>query len=129
MVTWLLLGTVLYLLTAYTPSLFLIAGIGFGNYLGSRDEEPITNTIHARAERAARNFRENYPVFMGLGILALVVPEANLPMATTGAMVFVVARLAYLPLYMAAVPVVRSAVFMVGWMGLIAMGLSILPSG
>ena len=126
MLTWLLLGTALYMLAAFTPSLFLIGAIGLGRYLGSRDDEGTPSPVHGRVKRAQDNLRENYPVFMALGILALIVPEVEMAMATTGAMVFVLARLAYLPLYALAVPVVRSGVFLVGWGGMAMMGLALI---
>lgn len=126
MLTWLLIGTLVYVVTFFVPSLFLVGALGVGKYLGSRDEEPEASPVHGRAKRANRNFNENYPVFMGLGILALVVAEADVAMATTGAMIFVIARVLYLPLYMAAVPVVRSVVYIVGLVGLIMMGLALI---
>lgn len=126
MLTWLLLGTVLYLLTAYVPSLFLLTTIGVGGYLGSRDAEPERGPMHGRAKRAVANYVENYPVFMALGVLALVVPEADLAMATMGATLFVIARLVYLPMYLFAVPVLRSAVFTLGWVGMAMMGFALI---
>lgn len=126
MLTWLLIGTLVYALTFFTPSLFLIGAVGVGKYLGSRDEEPELSPVHGRAKRANRNFNENYPVFMGLGILAFVVPEAGLASATTGAMIFVIARIIYLPLYLAAVPVMRSLVYTIGFAGLVMMGLALI---
>jgi len=126
MIDWLLLGTVLYLLTAYLPSLFLISGIGIGGYFGSRDQEPEQGPMHGRANRAHRNFAENYPVFMGLGILAIVAGAEVSPMALMGAMIFVIARIVYLPLYLYAVPVARSAAFTVGWIGMLMMGFALL---
>lgn len=126
MVTWLLLGTALYVLTFFTPALFLLSKLGLGSYLGPRDEEPMANVMHGRAVRANRNFNENYPVFMGLGILALVVPEANMALATTGAAVFVLARLAFFVLYLTGIPVVRSAAYLTGFAGLLAIAFSLL---
>lgn len=126
MTTWLILGTILYLLTCYASALFMINRLGLGGYLGSRDNEAVQHPVHARTERAARNFRENYPVFMGLGVLSLVVTGADVALATTGAAVFVLARVVYLPLYMAGVPILRSAVFMVGWGGMVAMIVALL---
>ncbi|MGZ9812046.1 MAPEG family protein [Pseudoroseicyclus sp. H15] len=125
MLTWLLIGSAVYLLTCYVPALMLISHISIGRFLASRDEEPLKNAVHGRAERAARNFRENYPVFMGLGILALVVPGTNMPLAIFGAAVFVLVRIPYLPMYMAAIPVWRSMVFMVGWTGMVLMGVAL----
>ncbi|MEC8039540.1 MAG: MAPEG family protein [Pseudomonadota bacterium] len=126
MLTWLLLGTVLYLLTAYLPSLFLISGIGIGGYLGTRDEDPEVNALHGRANRASRNFEENYAPFMALGILAFVVPGADMALASTGAMIFVLARLFYLPLYLRGVFFWRSAMFTVGWVGMLIMGVALI---
>ena len=83
---------------------------------------PTPSPLHGRAQRASRNYKENYPVFMALGILALVVPEADMGLAVMGAMTFVLARLIYLPLYLAAIPALRSTAFTVGWLGMIAMG-------
>ena len=126
MTIWLILGSTLYLLTCYASALFMINRLGLRGFLGSRDAEAIEHPVHARTEKAARNFRENYPVFMGLGILNLVVEGANLELATTGAAVFVLARIVYLPLYMMAVQLWRSMVFMVGWCGMVAMGFALL---
>lgn len=126
MLTWLLLGAALYLLTAYVPSILFLRGVGLGAYLGSRDDEPLQGPLHGRALRAARNFGENFPVFAMLGVLALIVPEVDMDMATTGAMIFVLARLVYLPLYLMAVKLVRSVIFMVGWVGMIMMAVALL---
>lgn len=126
MTTWLIVGSALYLLTLYVPAMMLVRGMGVRAYLGHRDHEVITGHRHGRAQRAARNFQENYPVFMGLGVLSLVVADADISLATTGAMLFVAARLAYLVIYIAGVPYLRSAVFALGWVGLLAMGLAII---
>ena len=126
MLTWLLLGTVVYVLTLFVPSFLLLPRAGLSHYLGSRDNDPEAGAVHGRAQRACRNFIENYPIFMGLGILALVVPEADLGLATTGAMLFVLARVAYLPLYLLAVPYVRSLAFMVGWVGTLMIGIALI---
>ena len=126
MLVWLLLGTVVYAVTLFVPSLFLVSTIGYGRYLGTRDDDPAPAPRHGRALRASRNFIENYPIFMGLGILALVVPEADMAQASLGAMLFVLARIAYLPLYILAVPFLRSGAFVLGWIGTVLMGLALL---
>jgi uncharacterized MAPEG superfamily protein len=126
MLTWLLLGTGLYVATLFIPSLFLISKIGVGAYLGSRDAEPLANALHGRAQRIVRNFGESYPPFAVLGILSLIVADADIAMATTGAMVFVIARVAYVPLYLAAVPVLRSGAYLVGLAGVVMIALSLI---
>ncbi len=126
MTTWLLMGMALYLVTAYIPSLMLLQVIGVGKYLGTRDDPPEPKPHHARAIRARDNFRENLPVFLGLGLLVLITPEADQSIALRGAQTFVLSRLVYLPAYISGVPVVRSAVFMLGWCGLLVMALALL---
>lgn len=123
---WLLIGTAFYVATFFVPSLFLAVSMGVPGYLGSRDNEPEPSKVHGRAIRANKNLNENYPVFMGLGLLALVVGEANMAQAVTGATLFVIARVVYLPLYLAAVPVARSLAYMAGLVGLVTMGLALI---
>ena len=71
--------------------------------------------------KAARNLAENLPVFLGLGLLALLVEGANMALAVWGAQVFVLSRILYAGVYIAGVPLVRSVVFTVGLAGLIMM--------
>ena len=125
MIIWLLLGTAVYLLGAYVPSLLLIGQIGMGAYLGSRDDEGQPSQLRQRALRVHRNAAENFPVFALLGALALAVPEADLAQAKLGAQIYVLARIAYIPLYLAAVPVARSVVFVIGFAGLVMMALAL----
>jgi uncharacterized MAPEG superfamily protein len=71
--------------------------------------------------KAAHNLSENLPVFLGLGLLALLVEGANMALAVWGAQVFVLSRILYVGVYIAGVPLVRSVVFTVGLAGLIMM--------
>jgi uncharacterized MAPEG superfamily protein len=125
MLIWILLVLILYYAGLFLPSMFLIPRIGIGAYLGSRDGDPVPLAVQARAQRAHRNFQENLAPFMGLAALALIVPDVNVEQANLGATVFFFARLVYLPTYLMAVPVVRSAAYTVGFVGLILMGLAL----
>ena len=125
MLTWILLVLILYYAGLFLPSLFLLPRIGVGAYLGSRDGDPDPEKVHARAQRAHRNFHENLAPFAVLAVLALVLPDVNVAQATLGASVFFFARLAYLPAYLLAVPVVRSAAYSVGFIGLVLMGVAL----
>jgi uncharacterized MAPEG superfamily protein len=61
---------------------------------------------------------EALPVFLGLALMNLIVaPEASL--AVTGAWVFLIARIVYVPLYLGGVPAVRTLAWVVSWVGLI----------
>jgi len=126
MLTWLLLGTGLYLLSLYIPSLFLISRIGVAGDLGNRDAVPESRKAHGRASRAAANNIENYPVFMGLGVLAFAIEGADMSLATTGAMLFVLGRAAFWLVYLIGIPYLRSAIFMVALFGMILMAWALL---
>ncbi len=118
MLFWILAGIVVYYLAVLSPSLVLIPQIGLGSYLGSRDSRPDVGKIEGRLRRAVDNLRESFPIFLGLGVLAFVVPDADSGMATTGAMTFVIARLAYHLIYLMGIPLLRSTIWTVGAIGL-----------
>lgn len=88
--------------------------------LGNRDHmRPLTVTGE-RATRALANLHEALPVFLGLALMGMVVaPEAA--QAKTGALVFLVARVLYAGVYIAGVPVVRTLLWAVSWVGLVMM--------
>jgi uncharacterized MAPEG superfamily protein len=88
--------------------------------LGPRDRvRPLTITGQ-RAARALENMHEALPVFLGLALMNLIVaPQASL--AVTGAWVFLIARIVYVPLYLAGVPVARTLAWVASWVGLIVM--------
>jgi uncharacterized MAPEG superfamily protein len=88
--------------------------------LGPRDERPPQSQMGARAERALANMHEALPVFLALALLNLVVKTAG-PLAINGAWVFLVARILYVPAYLSGITGVRTAIWIVGWVGLVLM--------
>ena len=76
--------------------------------------------VGGRAERALANMHEALPVFLALALLNMIVGTAA-GMAVTGATLFLVARVVYVVIYMAGVPVLRTLVWGVGWAGLVMM--------
>jgi len=126
MLTWVLLVLILYYAGTFMPSMFLIPRIGLGPYMGARDSDGDPGVVQGRAERAHRNFRENLTPFVGLALLAMIVPDADMGRAVLGAQVFFLARLAYLPLYLLAVPWVRSGAYILGFVGQLMMGLALI---
>ena len=125
MLLWLLAGIALYYAYVFLPSAFILMRIGPAYVLGARDADPVPGPVHARAHRAHRNFQENLAPFLGLGLLAMVMPQVDDVQAVLGAQIFVLARAAYLPSYLAAVPVLRSALYTVSFAGLIMMALAL----
>jgi len=91
---------------------------------GPRDAEPRPVGVMAgRAARASGNFRETYPGFVVL-VLALAVGGDDSGMGFAGTLVWLAARIVYIPLYLGGVPYIRSYVWLVA-----AGGLALMLSG
>ncbi len=92
--------------------------------LGNRDQmRPFT--VHGqRAVRALANLQEAMPVFLALALMNLFFGPG--PMALVGAWIFFAARVLYLPLYVAGVPVVRSVAWAVGVVALLVMAIPLM---
>ena len=125
MLFWIFAGIIAYIATVWLPSLFLVSQIGVMGYAKGRDEEPAGSPLHGRAQRAARNMRENFPVFLTLAVLALVIDTADLAQAIWGAQIFVVSRVFYPAAYMSGIPFLRSTVYTIGFIGCLVMALAL----
>ena len=88
--------------------------------VGNRDNVRPLNVTGQRAARALNNMHEALPVFIALALMNLIAGTAA-SMAITGATIFLVARILYVPLYLSGVSWLRSLVWTVGWAGLILM--------
>src|SRR5215218_9999896 len=82
----------------------------------SRDAEvsPLTGAA-GRLERALRNFLETFPVFVAAVVLVHVLGRET-AVSAWGAGLYFSARLVYLPLYAAGVPLLRSLVWNVAFL-------------
>ena len=78
---------------------------------------PLTGAA-ARAARASSNFLETFP-FFAAAVLAVVLTKVNTPHTATGAAIYFWGRLAYLPIYIAGIPYVRTLVWAVSFWGLL----------
>jgi uncharacterized MAPEG superfamily protein len=88
--------------------------------LGNRDHVRPLTVVGQRAARALANMHEALPVFLALALMNMIVGTAA-GMAITGAVIFLIARIVYIAVYMAGVAVVRTLVWAVGWVGLAMM--------
>lgn len=89
--------------------------------LGPRDENRQSGNVMAgRLKRALENLLETYPAFVALA-LALVLTGKVGGMAATGAWLWLIARVVYVPLYAFGVPAVRTLVWVVSVVGLLMM--------
>ncbi|MEJ0084245.1 MAG: MAPEG family protein [Pseudomonadota bacterium] len=89
-------------------------------HVGNRDHARPLTVVGQRAARALANMHEALPVFLTLALMNLIAGTAA-AMATTGALIFLIARVLYVPLYLSGVSWLRSLIWTGGWVGLILM--------
>lgn len=86
--------------------------------MGARDEAlPSPEPIVGRLARAQANFFETFPI-VAVAILIVTVAGRTSQWTEIGAIVWLLARVVYLPLYAMGVPVVRTMVFGVSVAGI-----------
>jgi uncharacterized MAPEG superfamily protein len=84
--------------------------------------------LAGRLERAFRNFMETFPFFAAAILGAALIGRHN--WATVwGAQAYLAARILYVPLYAAGVPVVRTLVWIAGTLSIILILVAILWPG
>jgi uncharacterized MAPEG superfamily protein len=89
--------------------------------LGPRDEKRESKSILAgRLDRALKNLLETYPAFIAI-VVALVVTNKTGGIAATGAWLWLAARVVYVVLYAAGIPVLRTLIWVVSIIGLVLM--------
>ena len=91
----------------------------------ARDDPGPEGDLLGRAERALRNFNETYVPFVVLLLVAHLARPGD-PLVFWGALVWFVARIAYLPLYLFGIFAVRSLVWCVSAIGLFLMFIGVL---
>ena len=91
--------------------------------LGNRDQVRPLTVVGQRASRALDNMHEALPVFLALALMNMIVGTAA-GMAIMGATIFLIARAVYVAVYLSGVAVVRTLVWVVGWVGL---GMMLMP--
>ncbi len=125
MLYWIFAGMIVYAGIMAVPSLYLVSQLGVLGYSKGRDDEPVASPYHGRALRAARNMRENFPIFLALAVLAFVIEGTDTAQAILGAQLFVLSRIVYAPAYMSGIPFARSSVYSVGLIGLFIMAFAL----
>jgi uncharacterized MAPEG superfamily protein len=86
---------------------------------GNRDGavQPLSG-VAARAARANANFLETFP-FFAAAVLAVAAGKVHTPHTAIAVQLYFWARLLYLPVYIAGIPYVRTAVWVVSLWGLL----------
>ncbi|MDQ0456620.1 MAPEG family protein [Rhizobium paknamense] len=76
--------------------------------------------LAGRAERASANFRETYPGFIALAFGLIMAGDPH-GLGLIGAWLWFIARIIYIPLYLAGIPYIRSLVWVGSMIGLALM--------
>jgi len=90
----------------------------FGWLAGPRDDPKPVGVVAGRLDRALKNFLETFPLFAA-AVIACVVAGKTGPLTAYGAVLYVVARALYVPLYASGVSIVRTLVWTAGVVGIV----------
>lgn len=85
--------------------------------VGPRDEPVVLTGMAGRLERAFANFRETFPLFAAAVLVTYLSGRIGY-LTAHGALIYVAARALYLPLYAFGVPVARTLVWLVSFIGI-----------
>ena len=113
------LGALLLFVHIFTATRFKTAQYGRTWNVGARDETlPPPNAMTGRTIRAQANFQETFPIAIAV-LLGVVVANRTSEWTAIGAWIWLGARVVYLPLYAAGVPVIRTIVWTISMIGLV----------
>ncbi len=111
-------GCVLAIVHIFVAVRFKTRQYGTKWNMGARDEElPPPQPIVGRLARAQANFLETFPV-MAAAILIVSVADLESRWTAIGALLWLGARVVYLPIYAFGVPKVRTLVFLISIVGI-----------
>jgi len=130
MLTLILLTLALYVVQTFVPSMFMSRAHGSKalRHAGGPRDTPLPPSQNAnRAARALANMNEALFVFIPLALLCVQYGLED-GMAWWGALVFLLARVAYVPAYITAIGPIRSIVWTVGHAGLAMMAWALLKT-
>lgn len=130
MITYILIILALYIIQIFLePCLRYITGgkkqMKYG--MGARDKATEMSVVGARLKRASENLKEALPIFLTLALLAEMKGITG-GLIETGAVVFVIARILYIPAYVINIGPLRSVVWTVAIVGMVLMLVGMWPS-
>ena len=112
------LGALLLFVHVFVATRFKTAQYGRKWNVGARDEAlPPASPVTGRTMRAQANFQETFPIAI-VALLGVVIADRANEWTALGGWIWLGARVAYLPLYAAGVPVARTVVYTVSIVGL-----------
>lgn len=114
----LVFGALLLFVHIFTATRFKTAQYGRKWNVGARDEAlPPPSPGTGRLMRAQANFEETFPIAI-VALLGVVLANRTSEWTALGGWIWLGARIVYLPLYGAGVPVIRTVVWTIGLVGL-----------
>jgi len=117
-ITILALGALLLFIHIFVATRFKTAQYGRKWNVSARDQAlPEPNPVTGRLMRAQANFQETFPIAI-VALLGVVVAGKTSQWTALGGWIWLGARVIYLPLYWAGVPVVRTVVWAIALIGL-----------
>ena len=102
--------------------LFITNKIKFIYLFSSRDKDQETSEFFGRANRALKNLFETLPIFIGLVLISIIKEVDNSSLA----LLWLISRTIYIPLYIFRVNYLRTAVWAIGLICLIMMSIKFL---
>ena len=96
--------------------------IKFIYLFSSRDKDQETSEFFRRANRALNNLFETFPIFIGLVLISIIKEVDNSSLA----LLWVISRTVYIPLYIFGINYLRTAVWAIGLICLIMMSIKFL---
>ena len=111
-------GAVLLFIHIFIATRFKTRQYGRKWNVSARDDTlPPPNEMTGRTMRAQANFQETFPIAI-VALLGVVLADQTSNWTALGGWIWLGARLIYLPLYAAGVPVVRTIVYTISIVGL-----------
>lgn len=126
---------ILIILAFYKLQIFFAPSLGYIlggkkqmlHGMGARDETTEISVVGGRLKRASENLKESLPIFLTFALLAEMKGVSG-GLTETGALVFVVARIAYVPAYVINIGPIRSLVWTIAIVGLVLMLVGMWPT-
>ena len=113
------LGALLLFIHIFAATRFKTAQYGREWNVSARDDAlPPPNPVTGRLMRAQTNVEETFPIAI-VALIGVVIAGKTSAMTALGGWIWLGARVIYLPLYWAGIPVIRTIVWGIGLAGLV----------
>ena len=115
------LAVILLLVQLVLQTLAGVSELGLPYAFSPRDEGRIVKgTVPARVTRAFYNLLETFVIFAALALALAATGKAG-GIGAAGAWIWLIARIVYVPVYAAGIPILRTGVWAISVIGLVLM--------